>query len=292
MPIRRLVDQRLPALARLIRKRRDERLFKRDMQACATYEYNSHTYSVNPSLLGQFGSRDANGELEAMNSLLKTGFDVFVDIGANHGLFSLLASSHSSCKTIIAVEPCFRNYQVLLRNIKKAAIRKEVIALHAAMGDLCEQRDLMGGLEGGSFVSGWGGVGSTYSERVQLLRIDQLKSLWKENSKVLVKIDAEGFEPQILRGAEELIKSQTASLVVELSLTENHSAPDGRAYSKVFDFIFENGMKAFTFPGCQPISTDLVSLWVSGLAAQCQASHGRGNIPKRTLNILFRPGSS
>lgn len=61
---------------------------------------------------------------------------LIVDLGAHIGTFSRLASSRFRAASIVAIEPCWENFEILKTNLKKAP---QAIAVHAAIGDPCSR---------------------------------------------------------------------------------------------------------------------------------------------------------
>ncbi len=284
------IDARLPYLARKYRDLRDEAIFKKDMKTLQTYEYSGACYQFYGSSLGdQFALREVSGELSAMRDLLADGIDTFIDVGANHGLFSLLACNSSGCKRIISVEPCWRNYQMLLRNLSLQSSGRKLMPFHLAVGSTHDFMPLSGGLEGASLVNGWGGITATYSELTQVLTLDLLSKFSNDDSRILVKIDAEGYEKEVLSGASNLISSGRACFVVELSLNENLQLASKQNYLDTFDMMLSSGMQAYTFPGGACISIELARYWATNPPAGNSDSSLQEQVqPERTLNILFR----
>jgi FkbM family methyltransferase len=140
-----------------------------------------------------------------------------LDVGANTGLFSLLASKRvGPTGLVIAIEPSQREFQQLLTNLRlNQAINVLALNLasgeHAAISQLTLEPDHTGlnRIETGNHRSG-----SHQPCQVLPLAVLQLGQL------ALAKIDTEGYEVFTLRGLEPLLRQQTIQrLVVEISPT-------------------------------------------------------------------------
>jgi len=284
--VRAIVQGCLPGVSAYYRQARDYYDYTRNAQVQCTYSFGGHEYRFyGPRLQAQFAGREAGGELQAMQTLLGQDIEVFVDIGANLGVFSLLACQVvTGPRMIISLEPCARNFELLVRNASLQKTDREIICLHLAAAARSGFEELRGGIEGASLLEGWGDVGATYCEMVQTLPLDRLlERLGCTDKTLLVKVDAEGGEPGILDGAAKTIAGGRASFVVELSLHENQASPDFDGYLTVFDKMFDQGMQAKTFPDFKTVTRKDVLAWV-----------GKGDpqdtlVTERTLNIVFEP---
>ncbi len=284
--LRDAVQKRLPGLSASYRQLRDYRDYTRNAGVECSYAFGGHEYRFyGPRLRAQFAGREASGELQAMQTLLGNGAEVFIDIGANLGVFSLLACQvDKGPSLVLSLEPCARNFDLLVRNASLQRMGREIICLHLAAAGKPGFEELRGGIEGASLLAGWGDVGATYSERVQTLTLDRLVELFGcRERRMLVKVDAEGGEPAILTGATKTIAGGKTSFVVELSLHENQASPDFDGYLAVFDKMFASGMRAKTFPGLKTITRGDVLAWVG--KQPVQAASGA----ERTLNVVFEP---
>lgn len=289
--IRGIFQKIFPRASVFYRFARDHLDYLKNTKTKCSYLFGGHEYRFyGPRLKAQFGGREQSGELQAMQGLLGRGVEVFIDIGANLGVFSLLAcQSKGGPQTILALEPCAQNFELLVRNISLQKTEKEILCFHWAVSGGEGFETLYGGIEGASLLRGWGGMEETYGEVIQTLSLDRLIALTGcQDKKMLVKVDAEGGEPAILEGARQTIRRGLTSFVVELSLHENKSSPDVEGYLKVFEKMFAEGMQAKTFPTLQEIQRSDLHRWterrVAGLIANAAPPS-----PERTLNILFEP---
>lgn len=294
--IRRVVNNRFKLIAIIYRKIRDKCIYFKNLRKLVKYEYGGNNYKFHGrSLIKQFESRGKSGELEAIKSLFQSKvFDTFIDIGANQGLFTLLALKDINIKNIISIEPEQDNYALLLRNIKMNndfCINK-IIALKVGIGTHNSIDEFWGGLEGGSFVKGWGGITSSYSDKVQIISLDLLTNLLASESNPLIKIDTEGFEENVVKGAIRTLKNQKASFIIEVSLFENKEKIDSKKYLDFFNFMFSKKFLAFSFPKFQPINFSTLNYWLSSYSNKNQNIFDKEERFEYSQNIFFTPENS
>lgn len=139
-----------------------------------------------------------------IEGLLRPGM-TFVDVGANFGHYMLLAARFVGPRgQVFAFEPspvCAGQLEAIVRENALAQIRFE----RAALGSEPGQLDLVlenPGLHSPSFLATSGAA--TYS--VPVLTLDEYASRTGLDHIDVMKIDVEGFEPNVIEGAAELIK--------------------------------------------------------------------------------------
>lgn len=143
----------------------------------------------------------------AVNTLLQPG-DVFLDIGANEGYFSILAASRvGSTGRVFAIEPQTRLQAVLTRNIAENNTF-QVCVLQRAVSDRC-------GVASFSLApdvhTGSSGIFNTAryrnpTESVLQTPLTQLLHILQIDRIRLVKIDVEGFEYEVVLGSPEAFR--------------------------------------------------------------------------------------
>jgi FkbM family methyltransferase len=146
---------------------------------------------------------------------LLTRNDLFVDVGANIGSYTVLASAVCRAKSI-AIEPDPTTAQALSRNISLNGI-----------GELVEQCVTAVGADEGVilFTSGldtMNRVASGTDTAVQTVPVAKLDDLIGSRSPTLIKIDVEGYEAEVLMGARRTLES--ASLRAILLETVNEAS--------------------------------------------------------------------
>jgi FkbM family methyltransferase len=142
--------------------------------------------------------------------------DVFVDVGANIGYYSVIAGAavgHSG--TVYAFEPSARirarlERNVMLNQMRQIMIRPEAVTAHSGIVRLVEPQGV--GNDGLAYVQTSAG---SEGVEVQAIRLDELPE-FSERSPQLIKVDVEGGEPEVFRGATALLdRSDAPSIVFE-----------------------------------------------------------------------------
>ena len=148
--------------------------------------------------------------------------DLFIDIGAHWGMFNLgAATRHAKGIAVLAIEADLANVAQLLRAVAHNRLEKRIETIAAATGDAPGTAPLIGNTAMGHSVHGKGLQGMQQVERgfsVPVVTLDGLLAERPElhGRRLLIKIDVEGYEPQVIVGARELLKiGRVAALVWE-----------------------------------------------------------------------------
>lgn len=139
--------------------------------------------------------------------------DLFVDVGANVGSYTLLACAARGARGY-CFEPVPSTYHRLLDNIALNNLFSRVVALNIGLSD-CEGELAFTASENCTnhvIAYGEAGVGSL------TVPVCSLDSVLLEESPSLLKIDVEGFEMPILDGAKATLgKASLHSVIIELN---------------------------------------------------------------------------
>lgn len=133
--------------------------------------------------------------------------DLFVDIGANVGSYTVLASKVRGARTI-AVEPDPDTSKALRRNIEVNALGDKVNVVEAALGATEGVVSFTVGLDSVNRVASPADV---ETRQVPLKTLDDI--LDGEVPK-LIKIDVEGFESQVLEGATRTLRDPRLKAII------------------------------------------------------------------------------
>jgi len=142
----------------------------------------------------------------------------FIDVGAHTGLFTLLALACNPGANAIALEPVLNNARSMEANLRANRMQGRCVLVVAAAGpelglvpfDLGGDVDVP--MTASMRVEG-AAASNGLSERVLTVSLDELASCLDPVD--LIKIDVEGFEHLVLKGAQETLKRHRPTLIVE-----------------------------------------------------------------------------
>jgi FkbM family methyltransferase len=141
--------------------------------------------------------------------------DVFADIGANVGVYSILAAKNAGAK-VVSFEPIPSTFQKLSRNVAANNVTGQVELKCYGVGEKAETLRFTEAMDAVNHVVGKGeAVDGLAVIEVPVNTIDELLN---GSQPVIFKIDVEGFEWPALQGARQLLASPTLKgLIIELN---------------------------------------------------------------------------
>lgn len=161
-------------------------------------------------------------QLRVLDGLLQDGM-VFVDVGANQGEFTLFAAKRLPVGRVIALEPMSEMYARLLQNIEanrfdNVLVRQVGLWSEPTQKTIYRQEQRF---VDGSIHEGLGTVFPTEARdtRVEEIECVTLDSLVEANEIARVnvmKLDVEGAELHVLRGAVNTIERDLPTLLIEV----------------------------------------------------------------------------
>lgn len=163
--------------------------------------------------------RRENPEYNVMTALLTSG-DTFIDVGANYGTFSVIASRIVGDRgSVIAIEPQPRLAGFIGDSARASGIHNLQVMRSGAGAEAGSARLLVPEHDTGrgGMISGFSGRGDHAQLEVSVIRLDDLLPRISATSGVFIKIDVEGSELAVLAGAEELIATRRPALLIELN---------------------------------------------------------------------------
>ncbi len=138
--------------------------------------------------------------------------DTFVDIGSNVGGYTVLASAVAGARSI-AFEPVPETYAELQRNVRLNDIESMVQTYCCALGEVTGVNWMTSERGGLNHIA----TSATAPNATQVA-VARLDTVLTDTPCRLMKIDAEGFELHILRGAPTTLSRTTLqALIIELN---------------------------------------------------------------------------
>jgi FkbM family methyltransferase len=172
--------------------------------------------------------------------------DVFVDVGANVGYYTLLALKHG--KRAIAVEPQPRNLQCLYAGLAANRWEDRVEVFPVGLGPQPGISTLYGASgPSASIVPNWAKYGSGYKQTIPVLTLDIVLADRFIDRSLFVKIDVEGYEYQILQGASNAAgRVPGLTWLVEICFDEYHPSGRNPHFAETFEWFWSRGYEART----------------------------------------------
>ena len=133
--------------------------------------------------------------------------DRFIDVGANIGAYSILASGQIGCQTL-SFEPSIQNYKLLNSNVKLNNLQNSIKTYNYALGEIDKVSTIL-------FRGTMTYIINDDTMNLQKVLIKKLDDFTDHGE--LIKIDVEGYEEFVLKGATKVLKQlHTNALIVEL----------------------------------------------------------------------------
>lgn len=143
-----------------------------------------------------------------INSLSKKG-GLLMDVGANYGYFSCLWAAKQNSNYVIGFEANPANIDPLMENIRKNNLIKQVTINALALG--IEKGRMMFYTGGETDQTGWGGLmpyEGKNSIQVEVETLDNIALQQNIDRIDVLKIDTEGADTWILKGASNLLRKK------------------------------------------------------------------------------------
>jgi FkbM family methyltransferase len=170
---------------------------------------------IAPGLVGGFYEKIELDVFERLAAISKTIFDV----GANVGMYCCIAADRAPVTSeIVAFEPVPENVRYLRANLEKNEQTARVVIEEKAVGrDSGEMQLYL--LEGSTCKhspSAKNAFNSTTSITVPAVSLDDyVQRKFRERPIELLKVDVEGYEGAVLRGAHRMLQEDKPTLFIE-----------------------------------------------------------------------------
>jgi len=184
--------------------------------------------------------------------------DTVLDVGANVGQYALGAREAHFKKRIVSFEPLSEAYKTLIERSKndgdwivheRCAVGSEIGQTEINISKNSDSSSLLPMLAAHSDAV----PESRYigKELIQVIALDSIYNTYcRPNERVFLKIDAQGYEKQVLDGAKECLK-YIKGIQVELSVVPLYASQN--TYEYFFQLFKDNG---FVLWSLMPVFTD------------------------------------
>lgn len=173
---------------------------------------------------------------------------LFIDIGANIGVYTVKALQTRSDTKVVSVEPDSRNLRRLKDNTRAFENQERFQIIECAVGFVDTEHS--GEAKRYFLNNTYGGtsrlVGSCEDTllgnltAVEMVTLDHLltSNLQPEFREILIKIDVEGFEPEVLKSGMSSINEFKPTLLVEYTNSPTRNQLAGWS-EEILDFLFD-----------------------------------------------------
>lgn len=184
-----------------------------------------------------------------LNHFLRRG-DVFVDVGCNIGLFTLIAARRvGGAGHVYGFEPCSRTFARLEANLRLNGFAN-VSCYRMSLSDRHGEATLTAPVDG---YGAWGSLAhpvrgkSFTTETVAMLPWDDFAQEHQLIGRVVaMKIDVEGWEARVLSGASKALAREDAP-VLQVEFTEEAARAAGSSCAELYHRLEGFGYRMFTY---------------------------------------------
>ncbi|MDB5224639.1 MAG: methyltransferase, FkbM family domain protein [Candidatus Adlerbacteria bacterium] len=166
--------------------------------------------------------------VEWLEDRIKPG-SVLYDIGANVGAYSLIAGALGKGRAhVFAIEPSFTNFYSLSRNVLRNNLQNCVQPLYIALSNTSGTQKLFfshidsGAAKHSIGTSAQGDSAQLYMQ-VPITTFDLMIESYGLPAPTLIKIDVDGFEYEVVKGAGKTLSlPDLKSVLIEIDLDSEH----------------------------------------------------------------------
>ncbi len=199
--------------------------------------------------------------------------DVFIDVGANEGIYSCIAAARGL--RVCAVEPEAGNLRYLLSNVQENAFdRVEVFPI--AIADAARVQRFYGDGVIASLTPEWHRWRASFYQLTPVNSLDNLFAGRGHGERLLLKVDVEGGEMDAIRGAAMLLAREPKPVwMIETFLTNRDAARSrNEHFEELFATMFAAGYRCSRVDSGAAVTPVDVEAW---LARPDEASLGLSN---------------
>jgi len=240
-----------------LQSKRDEREWQALFKNKPFFKYDLDTDTVvnlykDSVLSGLIYNGFEQDETIFVRRFLENG-DIFLDIGANIGLFSLIASHYVGDKgKIYTFEPATETYRRLCENVEMNAFNN-ILTFQIGLSDKEEEllfNTSQTGYDAWNSFTKLEVLKDSQSILVKTKTLDSFLNQLNISDVNFVKLDVEGWEMNVLKGSKELLLSEKAPVLM-VEFTEENAFAAGYYCGEIYDFVKQFGYNWYRYDSKQ-----------------------------------------
>lgn len=202
-----------------------------------------------------YGSMPEQSLARAVSAVLAEG-DVFVDVGANFGYFSLLAATRvGGGGAVHAFEPQARPCELLrqsadLNGLENISVHQFALGDTEATATIHVPTHAQSGLATLRSEGYWLGGIAQRERQVRVRRLDDVLAAEGVGAVRAIKIDTEGYELPVLRGATRILTELRPVVFYEVQISRTDEDPS------VASFLAEHDYRTFALTDAGAVPVD------------------------------------
>jgi FkbM family methyltransferase len=166
--------------------------------------------------------------------------DIFFDVGANVGSYTLLAAGVCKAKST-AIEPVQLTFNILHQNIVLNNLQNNVQLLNSGAGAVLGTLAFSSAEDTTNHVL----ADNEITDNASIIPIITIDSLLIDGSPALIKIDVEGYESEVLKGMSETLTAPLLkAIIMELNGSGERYGFDEQA---IHQLLLENNFKPYSY---------------------------------------------
>lgn len=174
--------------------------------------------------------------------------DVFLDIGANVGHYSLLASGVKKCNSI-SIEPVPKTFDRLNEQIALNKLESKISTLNIGVGNECAKLNFSVDKNTMNRI-----VNEEYKNAIQI-PVKTIDTICKDKNITLMKIDVEGYEKFVLEGSQTTLKNENLkAVIIEINFSNKFYGVEN---DEVAEILMKNHFRPFKY---NPLNRQLTEL--------------------------------
>lgn len=211
------------------------------LRTFSSYVYDREKKLLREEVVGQAISVNYRHDVEAKFLRNLSDFSYLLDIGANTGFYSSILEDIVGSENLYLFEPIPLLSEYLENHFPNATVfnlalsdekTKQILKIPCIDGRLYDTRATLSD----THVE----VGQTSFEEIEvdLIPLDELENKFKLSLGGLIKIDVEGYELEVLRGAEKIIKKYKPLILIEIE-QRHHDYSISTIFEKFNEFEYK-----------------------------------------------------